>query len=54
MNQKISRLAAAAAITTSLFVSSVFAQDAAPIADAPKAETPTEALWQQPPHQQLL
>ena len=43
MNQKISRLAAAAAITTSLFVSSVFAQDAAPIADAPKAETPTEA-----------
>ena len=43
MNQKISRLAAATAITTSLFVSSVFAQDAAPIADTPKAETPTEA-----------
>lgn len=40
MNQNFAKLAAAAAITTSLFASNVFAQDAAPAAEAPVAAAP--------------
>jgi len=40
MNQNFAKLAAAAVITTSLFASNVFAQDAAPAAEAPVAAAP--------------